>query len=139
MLKLVKIIHLNNFPICNFIRGISVFCTGHRHFGYLHEIHTACASRWSDPDKAEVGCGQMTHMRGHHATHKLVTKLVVRHDPWEIEWERNCYKNNKTKQSFSYFGITIFSGHFSFMFRFITLFGFSISYAVFYFLLLEDN
>lgn len=63
------------------MRGIFAFPTGHRHFGYLHEIHTAGASRWSDPDEAEVGCGQMTHMRGHHAAHKLVTKLVVRHDP----------------------------------------------------------
>lgn len=63
------------------MRGIFAFLSGHRHCGYLHEIHAACASRGSNPDEAEVGCGQMTHMRGHHAAHKLITKLVVRHDP----------------------------------------------------------
>lgn len=76
--KLVKIV--SSYPLCNPMRSIFAFLSGHRHCGYSHEIHAAGASRWSDPDKAEVGGGQMTHVRGHHAAHKLVAKLVVRHD-----------------------------------------------------------
>lgn len=98
--KLVKTLPVNSDSIRNLTWGVST--SGLSDTEHLHEIHTACASRWSNPDEAEVGRGQMTHMRGHHAAHKLVTKLVVRHDPWETERKRCCYENKKAKSLLSW-------------------------------------
>lgn len=128
-----KIIHLNSNSGCHAMTSREYppsACP--QPSSYSHEVHTACARGGSDPDEAEVGCGQMTHVRGHHAAHELVTELVVRHDPWEGDRKGSCCKETET-QCFPIMEITVSSGHFSFLLRVVILFGFYTNYVTFAF------